>query len=605
GLAIDADATATVTYSLDDDAGGRFAIDSSTGVVTINPALDYETSTSHSVTIRATSTDGSSTTRMFTIAVADRNDNAPVIGAGQSFTIAEDAANGASVGVVTATDVDTVGTIQNWTITGGNTDGIFAINANTGELTIADKTNLDFETTTRYPLTLTVSDGVATAAPQTVVVAITNVNEAPSAMDDTMATSEDTPLAISAASLLANDTDVDLDTLLIANDTQPTHGTVVDHGDGTFTYTPNADFNGTDSFTYTVSDGHGGTDTATVRITVQPVNDDPVANDDRVSTDQGTALVITAASLLANDTDVDVDTLSIADFTQPAHGRLVDHGDGTLTYTPAAGFHGLDSFTYTVADGNGGAETGLVEIQVVPQPLVGAPPAEPADDDPPADNDPPRDDGDPAAGTDQTTQSGDPDHEAESADSAVPVWRRRTDQPGRFGPVIGQVTEPAGAAAGGPGTAEPEPRSVGATSSHSGRPRAASGHGGGADRPLVIDAGLLWEKLDSFRQELATVTGYPTLTNVAATGTIAVLTVGYTLWTVRGGYLLSSLIASLPAWRMIDPLPILATFEEAEKRKKRHDPQDRDTLHAIIDQSEATSPVPAGTLDSRDFLLPR
>ena len=75
GLASDADATATITYSLDDNAGGRFAIHATTGVVTVNAALDYETATSHSVTIRATSSDGSYSTQSFTIAVTDVNES--------------------------------------------------------------------------------------------------------------------------------------------------------------------------------------------------------------------------------------------------------------------------------------------------------------------------------------------------------------------------------------------------------------------------------------------------------------------------------------------------------------------------------------------------
>ncbi|MFV2065460.1 MAG: DUF4347 domain-containing protein, partial [Pirellulales bacterium] len=101
------------------------------------------------------------------------------------------------------------------------------------------------------------------------------VNGIPVAAADSVSTNEDTPLVISAASLLANDTDIDLDTLSIASFTQPTSGTVVDNGDGTFTYSPTANFNGADSFSYTVNDGNGGTDTATVNITVNPVNDAP------------------------------------------------------------------------------------------------------------------------------------------------------------------------------------------------------------------------------------------------------------------------------------------------------------------------------------------
>ena len=73
-----------------------------------------------------------------------------------------------------------------------------------------------------------------------------------------------------------------------------------------------------------------------------------MASDDSVSTNEDTPLVITAASLLANDTDIDLDTLSIDSFTQPANGTVVDNGDGTFTYTPTADFNGVDRFAYSV-----------------------------------------------------------------------------------------------------------------------------------------------------------------------------------------------------------------------------------------------------------------
>ncbi|MCA9086915.1 MAG: cadherin repeat domain-containing protein, partial [Planctomycetaceae bacterium] len=149
-----------ITYSLDNSAGGLFAIDSATGIVTTAAAIDYETvGSALTITVRATSQDGSTTTQDYTITINDLNDNAPVILPGQAFGVSEFATVGTSLGHVLALDVDSVGSLQNWTITGGNTDGIFAINSVTGELTVVSTTNLNFETTPVYSLTLTVSDG--------------------------------------------------------------------------------------------------------------------------------------------------------------------------------------------------------------------------------------------------------------------------------------------------------------------------------------------------------------------------------------------------------------------------------------------------------------
>ncbi|MDF0599094.1 cadherin-like domain-containing protein, partial [Psychromarinibacter halotolerans] len=117
------------------------------------------------------------------------------------------------------------------------------------------------------------------------------VNDDPVAVADSYVTDEDTSLVILLPGVLANDTDIDGDTLSSDVATGPSNGTLSLNPDGSFTYTPDADFTGTDSFTYLVDDGNGGTDTATVSLTVNAVNDDPVAVADSYVTDEDTSLV--------------------------------------------------------------------------------------------------------------------------------------------------------------------------------------------------------------------------------------------------------------------------------------------------------------------------
>ncbi|MBN1342770.1 MAG: tandem-95 repeat protein, partial [Phycisphaerae bacterium] len=93
-----------------------------------------------------------------------------------------------------------------------------------------------------------------------------------------VSTSEDT--AVTTANVLTNDTDLDGDTITVSDFAQPEHGTIVYNGDGTFTYTPNANYHGNDAFTYTITDGNGETATATVSVTVSPVDDPTPEPDD-------------------------------------------------------------------------------------------------------------------------------------------------------------------------------------------------------------------------------------------------------------------------------------------------------------------------------------
>ena len=185
-------------------------------------------------------------------------------------------------------------------------------------------------------------------------------NSPPLAADDEVSTNEDRELTFS---VLGNDSDPDGDTLSVTSFTNPGHGTLTLNPDGTFTYTPDANYHGPDSFTYTISDGKGGTDTATVNLTVTPVNDAPDAVNDSATTNEDTPVTI---PVLSNDTDVDGDALSVSSVTQPTHGTVVINNDGTVTYTPAANYHGPDSFTYTISDGKGGTDTATVNLTVNP-----------------------------------------------------------------------------------------------------------------------------------------------------------------------------------------------------------------------------------------------
>jgi hypothetical protein len=134
---------------------------------------------------------------------------------------------------------------------------------------------------------------------------------------------------------------------------------------GTFdeaTYQPDAGYFGADEFQFKANDGQiDSTAAATVSITVDHVNQAPVANNDSASTQPDTPVTV---NVLANDTDLDNDPLTVTGASTPAHGAAVVNANNTVTYTPATGYSGPDSFTYGVSDGNGGTASATVSITV-------------------------------------------------------------------------------------------------------------------------------------------------------------------------------------------------------------------------------------------------
>ena len=199
------------------------------------------------------------------------------------------------------------------------------------------------------------------------------INDAPLADDELLTVAEDS--GVTDVDALDGDTDLDGDSLTIASATDPAHGTVEFSGDGSrLTYEPDADHHGPDTFEYVVSDGHGGSDVGTVSVTVTSVNDAPVATDDTVTVPINSDAA--AVPVRSNDTDLDGDALTITGATDGAHGTVIVSSDGSgLTYAPATGYHGLDTFTYTIGDGLA-ADTATVHVTVDPDatpPVVAAP----------------------------------------------------------------------------------------------------------------------------------------------------------------------------------------------------------------------------------------
>ena len=233
-------------------------------------------------------------------------------------------------------------------------------NATTGTLTLSGSAtlasyrtalqNMRFSNSTDTPSTVdrlvqvTASDGALNSNTATATIQVTAVNDVPTAGNLSLTTAEDTYVddQITMA-------DADGDALTAVLQGAPSHGSVTVNADGSFRYTPAADYVGADSFVVQVDDGHGGTTTATVNVTVTAVNDNPTASAPAVTTAEDTA--VSGQVTLA---DVDGDSLTATLQTAPAHGSVTVNADGSYSYTPAANYVGADSFVVQVDDGHGG-----------------------------------------------------------------------------------------------------------------------------------------------------------------------------------------------------------------------------------------------------------
>lgn len=208
------------------------------------------------------------------------------------------------------------------------------------------------------------TDGALQSELITVTINIQPVNDAPTAKNDSYSVNEDTTLRIpmpGVAGILANDTDIDGDVLNAELLSRPTHGMLSLNANGSFEYTPDENWHGTDKFTYRAFDGTAYSAPATVTINVNPVNDAPVATDDLVfftNEDQAVSGQVTAS-------DVDGNTLTFSVDSQPTWGSLNLASNGMFTYTPYTNFHGGDTFAFRVSDGLA-SDTATVLVIVAP-----------------------------------------------------------------------------------------------------------------------------------------------------------------------------------------------------------------------------------------------
>jgi len=365
-------------------------IDPTRGSVVVNPdgtlSFTPASNVSGPVTISYTVSDGHGGSDTATVTVNVGSNTAPT-GADSVHTLIEDGSYTVAVTDFGFADADAGQTISNVRIDSLPATGSLLLNGvavvagavissadvAAGQLVFVPVADANGSPYASFTFSVQDSAGAYDAAPNTLTLDVTPVNDALVATNDAASGNEDTP---QTGNVLGNDSDVDGDALSVtqfsiagtsyAAGTTATLagvGTLVINGNGSYSFTPAADYNGpVPVATYTATDGTAST-TATLTLAITPVNDAPVASDDLASTPINTGVTIT---VLANDNDVDGDALTVSNpiLTDPTRGSVSVNPDGTLSFTPATNVSGPVTISYTVSDGHGGSDTASVTVNV-------------------------------------------------------------------------------------------------------------------------------------------------------------------------------------------------------------------------------------------------
>ena len=331
-----------LTFSKATDPAHGIVTVSSNGSYTYTPNNKYNGL--DNFTIFIADGNGGSATVAVDITVTPVNETP--VGTGDSKTTPE---NTAISGIVTGTDGD-----------GDQLTFSKATDPAHGIVTVSSNGSYTYMPSAKYNgtdnFTISISDGNGGSTTVAVDIIVTPVNEAPTGTGDSRTTPENIPVSGTVTGV-----DGDGDQLVFSKATDPAHGSVTVGSDGSYTYTPNNKYNGTDNFTISISDGNGGSTTVVVDVTITPVNEDPTGTGDFQTTPENTAVSGTVTGV-----DGDGDQLTFSKATDPAHGSVVVNSNGSYTYTPGAKYNGADNFTISIADGNGGATTVTVDITVTP-----------------------------------------------------------------------------------------------------------------------------------------------------------------------------------------------------------------------------------------------
>lgn len=337
-----------LTYTLISPPGNGMLTLNSDGSFTYTPAPNDNGV--YTATYEVSDGNGGIDQATLTIIITGVNDALEAIN--DAYTIAED--SGTFSGNLGDNDSDPDGDILSYSVVVGATSGVFNLNAD-GSFTYTPASNYNGI----QNLSIQVCDAPTSCEITTLTITVTAVNDAPIANNDVYTINEDGSLS---GNLKLNDSDVDNTNLTYSLIGNISNGMFNLNTNGTFTYTPTLNYFGTQTAQYQVCDPLGACATATLTITVNPINDAPIALNDAVTINEEQA---TSGSVATNDSDVDDAVLTYSIITNTSSGTFVLNSNGTYTYTPAINFYGTVSITYQVCDLAGLCDDAVLTFTIV------------------------------------------------------------------------------------------------------------------------------------------------------------------------------------------------------------------------------------------------
>ncbi|MEP4681788.1 MAG: LamG-like jellyroll fold domain-containing protein [Rhodopirellula bahusiensis] len=600
----DIDSGDTATFTLTDDANGRFSIDPNTGEVTVadSSQLDNETDTTHNITVRVTDTAGSTYDETFVVTITDANEHAvstPTDSDAAANEVDENSGQGIPVGITAdAFDLDSSNNTITYSLT-ANPGNLFQIDSSTGEVTVAG--SVDRESSASYDITVTATSDDTSTASQSFTININDVNEfvvvANGDVDgNANQVNENSAAGVSVGvTVLATDFDATNSSVQYAMFDDAGGRFDVDLNSGVVTVAAGAslDFEANSSHDVIVrgTSDDGTFVDQTFTIQVADINEAPVALDDGVYTVVvGQDTLLNSPHLLANDVDVDSDPLRIVIVAHPANGTLQVDLDGNVTYTPNSGYFGDDTFSYQADDGLLTSNIATVTIDVLGGSTGGS-----------SGGDGGGDSGGDSGGSTGSGDGGDGGSDSGDAptdstgDGDADGTATTVGPGGSSGTAGNESTQPGrdnqNANQGdGSGSESGEDSSGGGTDARGQGIRASSSQTSrGAQRFGFGDTSFLYEILDSGDGLLNDLAGESELNtlltwhlsdsgtvqinesfdneeiDVGAVGTtLGLASIGYVLWALRGGMFIATMYAGIPSWRMLDPASLLSAYRGAD-----------------------------------------